>query len=368
MIRLSPSDEERARQLHRDSLIFVCHDHNLFPEDMEAMRRGGVTAKQVHVCLDAQLWSDKETFDASAAREEGYLRRALVAMDYLYWQVEQSQGQLVVALEPEDILKAKAQGQVALLLGAEGARLLEGRLEVLRMLDRLGLRHLQLSWAFNTKVGASQRDMSGRGLSDWGRELIRELNRLGIIVDVSHLSHQSMFDALETSATPLLNSHTGALALNPGLYQLLPDDLIRAIAAKGGVLGIHFMSVLVKPGGHQATFDELMRQFEYAINLAGSDHVACGPDYFPLDDPRLWENTGYPPYTFAEGVEDISQMLNVTRGLVALGFSDQDIRKIMGGNLLRLFQTARLAAKSGPWNYVPYAEGLGACTDGVTPL
>lgn len=367
-VKLSPADEERAQRLHRDSLIMICHDHDLFPGDLEAMRRGGVTAKQLHICKDNLIWADRETFLASAELEEGYLKRALVAIDYIYWQVEQFQGQIIVALEPQDILKAKEQGAIALLLGSEGPRLLENRLEVLRMLHRLGLRHIQLSWAWETTVGAPQSDKSGRGLTDFGRDLIREMNRLGIIVDVSHLAYQSIYDALETSTTPILNSHTGAAALNPEQAQLLPDDLIRAMAAQGGVLAIHFHSLLVKPGRHKATFSELMDQFAYVADLVGTDHIACGPDYSYLE-PRIWENQGHSvPFTLAEGVEDISQMVNVTRGLVARGFSDEDIRKIMGGNLLRLFETACDAASPGPWPYVPYAEGIGACTGGTTPL
>ncbi len=124
MIRLAPSDEERAQRLYRDSVIFVCHDHNLLPRDIEAMRRGGITAKQIHICLDAQLWADREVYEASATREDGYLRRALVALDYLCWQVEHSQNQLVIARTPEDIIEAKERGQVALMLGSEAARLL----------------------------------------------------------------------------------------------------------------------------------------------------------------------------------------------------------------------------------------------------
>jgi membrane dipeptidase len=367
MIHLSPAGEERARRLHRDNLIMICHDHDIFPEDFEAMRRGGVTAKQVHICLDPLMWADRENFLASETLKEGYIRRALVAMDYIYWQVEQSQGQIIVALEPEDILKAKEQGAIALLLGAEGPRLIENRLEVLRMLYRLGLRHLQLSWAWRTAVGASQRDKSGRGLTDFGRDLIREMNRLGIIVDVSHLAYQSIYDALETSTTPVLNSHTGAAALSPEWHQMLPDDLIRAIAAQGGVIGIHFMSHVIRPGRHKATMAELMAQFEYVAGLVGADHIACGPDYLYLD-LRCWENQNAAPFQYAEGVEDISRMMNVTRALVTRGFSDEDIRKMMGGNLLRLFETVRDAAAPGPWPYTPYAEGIGACTGGTTPL
>jgi membrane dipeptidase len=367
MIKLSHTEEERAQYLHQDSLIMICHDHNIFPEDFEAMRQGGVTAKQVHICLDPLLWADRETFLASEELEEGYIRRALVAMDYVYWQAEESPGEIIIALEPGDLLKAKEQGAIALLLGSEGSRLLENRLEVLRMLYRLGLRHLQLSWAWRTSVGASQRDRSGRGLSDFGRRLIREMNRLGIIVDVSHLSYQSIYDALETSTTPVLNSHTGAAVLSPEWDQMLPDDLILAIAARGGVIGIHFMSHVVKPGRHKATMEELMAQFEYVANLVGTEHIACGPDFLYLDR-RVWENQYVPPFTFTEGVEDIGQMINVTRALVARGFSDEDIRMIMGGNLLRLFESVRNAATPGPWPYAPYAEGIGACTDGTTPL
>jgi membrane dipeptidase len=346
----------------------ISHDHDLFPADLEAMQHGGVTAKQIHICLDGLLWANREDFLASATLEEGYLRRALVAMDYIYWQVEQSKGRIIIALEPQDILRAKGQGAIALLLGSEGSRLLENRIEVLRILYRLGLRHLQLSWAWETAVGAPQRDQGGRGLTGFGREVIREMNHLGMIVDVAHLAYQSMYEALETSSMPVHCSHSGAAALNPEWPQMLPDDLIRAIAAQGGLIGIHFMSHLVKPGRHKATLAELMTQFEHVANVAGADHVACSPDYLCLD-PRVWEVQGVTtPFSYAEGVEDVSRMINVTRGLVSRGFSDQDIQNIMGGNLLRLFQEVRQAARSGSRAYTPYALGIGACTDGATPL
>jgi membrane dipeptidase len=368
MLHLSPAEEERAAALHRDSLIMIVHDHELFPDAMQRMRTGGVTAKQLHICLDGLIYNASDVFYASREQRQGYLWRALVALDYVHWMVESSQGEIVIARTPEDIVQAKAKGRIALLLGAEGPRLIEDRLEVLRMLYRMGLRHLQLSWAWETTVGASQNDKSGKGLSDFGRSLIRELNRLGIIVDVSHLSYQSIYDALEVSSTPILNSHTGAAALNPQQAQLLPDELLVATAKQGGVLAIHFMSQMVKPGRHKATFDELMRQFEYITDLVGVEHVACGPDYLYLD-PRIWQNQGIAePFTFADGVEDVSMMANVTRGLVARGFSDDAIRAMMGGNLLRLFQQVQDAAETMVGEYVPSAQGIGVNTGGATPL
>jgi membrane dipeptidase len=398
MIKLSPSDEERAHRLHRESTVFVCHDHSIFPENVEAMARGGETAKQLMLSVDARLHADRETFlesirGRSYAREakrhertvgvadeevgvralgptesDGFLKSALVAMDYVYWQVERSRGKLRVALEPDDVRAAKKDGAIALVLGSEGSRLIEDRLEVLRMLYRLGTRHLQLSWALETTIGAPQSDKSGRGLADFGKDVVRELNRLGMMVDVSHLAPQAQYDALALSSTPVLNSHTGASALNPSQPQLLDEDLIKAFAAQGGVMAMHVHSQLVKPGRHQAKFDELMAQFEHVIKLAGADHVACGPDYLDLRDARLWENQGIDtPFSMTEGVEDISKMPNVTRGLVSRGYSDDDIRKVMGGNLLRLFDKVHAARGEASSSY-PRPEGFGVATGGTSPL
>ncbi len=368
VITLTPEQEERARRLHEESLIVLAHDHCLFPQELEDARRGGVTAKIVHVCLDSRLWADKETFLASRTEEAGFARRALVAMDYLYWQVERRPDALAIARTPEDLPEAKRTGRLALILGSEGARLLEGRLELLRMFYRLGLRHVQLTWAWPTSVGTPQGDTSGKGLGDYGRDLIREMNHLGVIVDVSHLSYASIYDALAVSRQPVLNSHSGAEALNPGNRQLMPDDLLKAIAAQGGVVAVHFMSQLVKPGRHKARMEELLRQFEYIASLVGADHLACGPDYL-YPDPRIWQNQGIDvPFSFAEGVETPGQMLNLTRGLVWLGFSDEEVKKVLGGNLFRLFQAAHSGADNTPREYHPHRDGIGTSTDGTTPL
>ena len=398
-VELTAAQEDRARQLHREAVVFICHDHTLRPEDLAGMERGGVTAKQLMISVDARMHADRHTFLGSvrgrgfgresqrqerppelptepvavrrlgATESEGFLKGALVAIDYVYWQIDHSGGRLRVALEADDIVAAKRDGARALLLGSEGSRLIEDRLEVLRMLFRLGLRHLQLSWAVETTIGAPQSDLSGRGLTEFGHDVVRELNRLGVIVDVSHLAPRAQLDALVASRTPVLNSHTGAARLNPTQPQLLGDDVIRAFAERDGVLAIHFHSAVVKPGRHQAKFGELMAQFEYVARLVGTDHLACGPDYGDLRDARLWENQGIvQPFTMTEGVEDVSRMLNVTRGLVSCGFSDDDIVKIMGGNLLRLFRATRAAAGNEPWLYEPFAEGIGAATGGTTPL
>ena len=400
---LDEQQEERARRLHRDSLVFVSHDHEIRAEDIALMKPGGVTAKQLQIALDGQIWADLDTFVSSAPRESlrreyqrkvdegsasehyakllevapeesssaGFLRRSLIALDYVMWQVETSKGQLRIAFEPADIVKAKKDGASILVLGSEGARLIEERLEVLRVLVRFGLRHLAISWAWDTPIGAPQSDRSGKGLTEFGKDLVRELNALGVIVDVAHLARQSIWDVLATSTAPIHMTHSGAEALNPreGRTVLLPDDMLKAIAAQGGVVGVHFMSHFVKPGRDQASVMDLVRQLSYLTELIGSDHVACSPDYLKLD-PRTWENQGLAgpsPFSYPPGLADISGFLNVTRGMVAGGLSDKDITNILGASLLRLFGDARKCATGPPATYSPRPKRIGDATEGITP-
>ena len=383
-------NEERAARLFRDSISFICHDHDLLRADIERFRRSGVTAKQVHISCDGQIYADQDTFWSSATpqqlvRERArvgastdtlptlidplasglFLRSALVAIEHVRAQIDASDGGLVLALEPEDIVAAKRAGAAALLIGTEGSRLIQSDLGVLRALHRLGLRHLQLSWAWETSAGTPQSDTSGRGLTDFGRDLVRELGDLGVMIDVAHLSYASIAEVVEISRVPVLCSHTGALAINPEQTVCLPDELIKKIGDAGGVVAVHFMSQIVKPGRHRAKFSELMAQITHICRLIGPDRVGLAPDYGPLD-PRMWTNYGITvPYSFAEGVEDVGQMSNVARGLVAEGFADGEIRGILGENLLRLFSDVRRARR-------PVAgfteDALGSRTAGTTPL
>jgi membrane dipeptidase len=396
-LTLTAEQERQAERLFRENISFICHDHNLLLPDLEMLRRSGVTAKEVHISRDGQTMADRRTFLSSATRAalEGERRRvgaatgdlpedvpdiadaahsgrflhwALIALDHILSAIAESGGGLVLALEPEDVVEAKRRGVAALLIGTEGSRLLQDSFEVLRALHRLGLRHLQLTWAWETSVGTPQSDRSGRGLSDYGLDLVRELNDLGVMIDVAHLSYASMADVLRTSRAPILCSHTGALALNPEQTVCIPDHLLDAIAERKGIVAVHFMSQIVKPGRHRATFAELMAQFTYIAERIGPEHVALGPDFTQLD-PRMWLNAGITvPFMYAEGVEDVTRIPNVVRGLVAAGFADDEVRGILGGNLLRLFGTVR-AARSGasrprPWD----ARAAGALTAGTTPL
>ncbi len=395
---LSPAQEEKARQIHQESTVFIAHDHQILAGDMELMARGGVTAKHLQISLDGQAYADRETYLSSVPADDrrkelqriapdrwrtlmeeeapflmkggptGFLRRALTTIDYVHWQVANSGGRIRIAAEPHDIVEAKESGQVALLLGSEGSRLIEGRLEVVRMLYALGLRELGISWAFRTEAGSPQGDETGSGLTTFGRNLVKELNRLGMIIDVDHLSIASIEDVLEESEAPVLASHAAAAALNPNAACCYEDGLIRDIASQGGVIAIHFMSQQVKPGRNQATLDELIRQFAYVADLVGADHVACGPDYV-TPDPRQWENQHIStPFTYARGVEDPSRIFNLTRGLVHAGFDADEIQSILGGSLLRLFERVREMAQPTHDVADPQVGELGSVSEGITPL
>lgn len=391
---LSEEQEERARRLFSENITFISHDHNILAPDMEAFRRSGVTAKEVHISRDGQTMADRRTFFSSATRaalererqrvgaaledfpevpeiadsasSARFLQWALIATDHVLSLIDASNGAMVLAREPDDIVSAKRAGAVAVVLGSEGSRFLQDDFDVLHAFHRIGLRHLQLSWAWETSVGAPQSDTSGRGLAPFGRQLVRELNELGVMIDVAHLSYASIREVVDASRVPVMCSHTGALVLNPEQAQCLPDDLMRAIAAKGGIVAVHFMSQMVKPGRHRATLAELMKQFAYIAERIGPEHVGLGPDFTHLD-PRTWLNSGITvPYTYAEGAEDITQIPNVVRGLVAVGFSDEEIRGIVGGNLLRLFDSVRRGRSA---SQAPRPSGaIGERTAGTTPL
>src|SRR2546430_1911299 len=184
-------------------------------------------------------------------------------------------------------------------------------------------------------------------------------------------SRRSLWDALEMSTAPIHMAASGAEALNPeqGKTVLLPDDMLKAIAAQGGVVGVHFMSHFVKPTRNQASVADLVRQLGYLSELIGSQHVACSPDYLKLD-PRTWENQGLKgpsPFSYPPGLANIGGFLNVTRGMVASGFADKDVTNILGGSLMKLFGDVRSRAARLPVEYSPQPRRIGDATEGTTP-
>jgi membrane dipeptidase len=333
---------ERARDLHQRAIILLAHDHKVTLDDFRADHRGGVTAKVVQAVVDARVFESRPVYEGSLYSFDGFLRDAMTAYDWLLSTVEANPSELLVVRTAEDIRTAKETGKLGLILGSEGAKHLEGSAAVLRNLFRLGVRQVQLHWAIRNQLGTAQSDLDEPGLTDFGRQVISEMNRLGMLIDVSHSSPASIEDALATTTKPVINSHTGARDLNPVSGQLLWDDEIKALADNGGVACIHFnTSVLIgRQTTRLSTVEDVLSHIEHVVEVGGIECVGLGPDFIPGGKPgeRIRFNQRIPPEFWRWTAElDSSQLLpNLTIALVERGYSDSDILKILGGNLMRV--------------------------------
>jgi membrane dipeptidase len=204
----------------------------------------------------------------------------------------------------------------------EGGEPLAGDLGVLRMLHRLGIRMIGLTWYYRNALadGLWERRTKG-GLTRFGVDVVAEMARLGMIPDVSHLTDEGFWDLLDVTNSPVIASHSNARAVCASPRNLT-DEQITALAERGGVVGLNFSSRHVKEGG--ATVQDLVDHVDHIVELVGADYVGLGSDF---------DGTRTPPV----GLEDASQHPNFTRELVARGYSDAEIMKILGANHLRVF-------------------------------
>jgi len=227
------------------------------------------------------------------------------------------EGEAVLALSPSGLLKAKAQDHLAIMAALEGADGLEGDIENLRKLHGQGLRLLQLVHFRANELGYIQtRPYRAGGLTPFGREVIRECNRLGIVIDLAHAHKQTTMNAVELSEHPVIFSHTGVKALHDG-DRYLSDEEIRTIAGKGGIIGIW-------PSSSFGTMETMVEHIDYVKKLAGIDHVGIGSDFRGM---RMLPAFG-----------DEANFMAIAEALLDYGYSDQEVGKVMGGNFLRLWK------------------------------
>lgn len=257
---------------------------------------------------------------------------------------------LIKALTAEDIRTAKRNGQKAGIITAQETDGLGTNLELLDVLHNFGLRILQLTYNNQNQIGAGCAEQSNAGITNFGKRFIERLNKLGIIVDTGHCGKQTTLDACSYSKTPVIASHTGVEAIYPHM-RCKSDEEIIAIAETGGVIGIFAMPWFVHKDPNHTTIDHVLDHIEYVIRLVGVDHVGIGTDW-PMSDvlwslvyfkeniaPKLGFAKGDGPSTeTVSGLEKYSYFINFTRGLVARGYTDEEIAKIMGGNWLRVFE------------------------------
>jgi membrane dipeptidase len=252
------------------------------------------------------------------------LRTALEMIGRFYDECEASQGTLVPVTRSGEITKAKKAGRVAAMLSIEGCDVLEGSVEALRVYHRLGVRIVGLVHSIRNELadGVADRRTCG-GLSEMGAQAVAELNRLGMIVDISHLNDEGFWDVMELTRVPVIASHSNARAVcdHP---RNMTDDMIRALAGNGGVMGMNFAPAFVHPT--RATLGGVVDHVDHIVELVGPDHVGLGSDF-----------DGIP--STPEGLEDVTKIPGITRELLKRGYGEDDVRKILGGNHLRLIRT-----------------------------
>jgi membrane dipeptidase len=253
------------------------------------------------------------------------------------------------AFTAADIERVHKQGKIAALMGLEGGHAIEDSPRLLRDYYRLGVRYMTLthwntnSWADSSGDITNDKVQHHNGLTPLGKDIVHEMNRLGMMVDVSHVADKTFYDALETSEAPIIASHSACRALT-NVPRNMTDDMIRALAKKGGVIQMNIYCNFIsqksadapKDAPVRATLDDLVAHIDHVRQIAGIDAIGIGTDFDGI--------TCTP-----EGLDDVSKFPNLTRALLLKGYSPADIRKIYGGNTLRLMRevekvSARLRA------------------------
>ena len=263
-----------------------------------------------------EVFSDNVSFDVS-----GPHAYADLIFDKIEEIVSQNKAYIALARTPNDLWMHKHQGLKSIMLGIENGLALEGKLENLQHFADRGVVYITLCHNGDNDICDSARGSNTHnGVSAFGEQVIREMNRLGILVDLSHGGEKSFYDALDISSQPIVCSHSSSRALcdHP---RNLTDDQMRALAAKGGVAQTTIYHGFLKKDG-EATILDVMAHLDHAIDVMGIDHVGLGTD-FDGDGGVL-------------GLADSSELINFTRQLLARRYSEQDIQKIWGGNFLRV--------------------------------
>jgi membrane dipeptidase len=371
---------ERARKLHFSSIVLDTHDdttQRFFTKDFDIgkrnpdgaidiprMREGGMNA------IFFSIWIDGRIMGPPA------VQKALDQIDAVHENVNRYAKDLVFCRTAEEMRRAHAQGKIAALIGVEGGHMIGNDIRVLRMFGDLGVRYMTLTHFYNDEwADSSTAKPEHNGLTDFGKDIVREMNRQGIMVDISHVSDKTFYDALEVSKAPLIASHSSCRALCNHVRDM-SDDMIKALAAKGGVIQINYEKSFIDQGYKDAqeklsggvvtlidtlrkecgdeqgcmerkmaalekqavaegklphvSWERIVDHIDHAVKLAGADHVGLGSDFDGANMP--------------EGMEDCTHLPQITEALMRKGYSDDDIRKILGGNLLRVMeQTERVS-------------------------
>lgn len=354
-LSLTPEQAVRAEALLEESLVISLHDHpTVFPKDVaqipaynrtgrqhtafEGLRRSGVTAVFDNMadgtaCITGHApwrWDDVVT--------DLGMRQADIA----------HQHDVIVARSVGDIEQARRDGTVAVVFGLEAATPIENEIDRLDVLFGLGLRQIGIAYSDSNALGAGLVDGDDGGLTRFGVRAVARMNQVGLAIDVSHSNDRTGIEACEASTKPVFMTHAGARALWD-IPRLKRDPTLRAVAETGGVVGISAAPHTTISFEHREhSLESVMDHFEYVANLVGLEHVAFGPDTLFVDHVGLHTQFAgllsgatasapeHPRVPYVAGLESMEESFhNITGWLVKHGYGDDDIRAVLGGNVLR---------------------------------
>ena len=305
----------------------------------EAPLRAAIAPRLVRYGINVCVYAISGDSYAHSQNTGRYLGTTLENIDLFLEEMHKSEGMISLITTRSDVPERVQPGNISFLLHFEGGKPLGGELAHLRNFHRLGVRSLQLTWNRRNELGDGiWEERTEGGLTNFGVAVVKEMNRLNMVIDLSHLTRRGFFDALEASDGPVIISHSNATSVYKS-PRTIEDDQIKAIAARKGLVGILAIGRNVKAQG--ATVEDLVDHLEYMVNLVGVDFVGLGCDFTKYDGPRPLEDRQdrrpkeNPPIQNLEEVEDLPKLVEA---LQKRGFKDMEISKILGDNYLRVLR------------------------------
>jgi membrane dipeptidase len=367
-VPLTQEEEARATRLLQEAVLVSLHEHlGLFPADMSetpAMVREGRQATAFESLAQAH-WDavfDNLLDGICTMHSKGGWKWDEILQDLGIRLCDLAhQDFLFPALRVEDIHRAHRDGKIAWIASMEGAAMIENELDRIEVLYGFGVRLLGIAYSEANALGSGLKEPRDGGLTVFGRKAVERMNKVGMLIDCSHCGDQTTLDTIEVSEKPIVLSHIGARALWDS-NRMAPDEVLVACAGKGGVIGIEAAPHTTLTYNRRThDLEAFMEHFEYVKGLVGIDHVGFGPDSLFGDHVGLHhtyaanlsireahggtaaepgpKDMDYQEVEYVEGIENpVEGSRNILRWLVRHGYSDQDVKKVMGGNALRLLE------------------------------
>ncbi len=322
---------DTSQAIHKSAIVIDGLEISRFGRPVfERMRRGGLTAVN---CTVSVLENFRQT-----------------VKNIVWWQraFEEHADLIIPVSSTDDIRTAKKTDKTGIILSFQNISAIEDDLDLLSIFHALGVRVIQLTYMEANYAGQGCLERFDAGLTDFGLEVIEEMNRLGILIDLSHVGERTTMEAIEASRQPVAFTHANPKSMcdHP---RNKPDEAIKALVKKGGVIGATIFPPFL-PGGSDSTLKDFVKVVDYLVALAGIDHVGIGTD-FTEEQPRAffdWLLTGKSkkgpamqldyPIKLPAGIQNVAEFGNLTHALHAAGYAEEDARKILGGNFLRLFE------------------------------